>query len=262
MNRLLRDIRFFFLCQRYYWADFFVYRAQVAIWLAYSLVNLLYSYVTISVIYNISSGIAGWSYYQMLFLISTTALVFNTLNYVLLPDWVNQLLRRGGIDTKLIRPYGRVTIFLSLSGALSSVIAIAGAFIVLAYSALRLGLGPVTFIGYVVLLVAGTIALTLMTLMLILLAYILIKGANTVSRLLAFMDQASRYPLTVYGLVGQLLFTLVIPVGLASYYPSEAVFATIAPATFAGVLAIAATISAVSYLGFNKLMQYYTSGGG
>jgi ABC-2 type transport system permease protein len=261
-NRLLLDMHFFLLCQLYFWKDFFVYRTQVAIWMVYSLINLFYGYVTISVIYSVSSGIAGWSYYQMLFLVSTGALVFNTLNYVIMPDWTNQLLRRGGIDTRLIRPYGKVTIFLSLEGALSSVVSMTGAFIILAYSAIKLGLSPATFLGYVVLLAARTIALVLLTLMLIVLTYILIKGANTVSRLGSFMIQASRYPLPVYGIVGQLIFTLVIPVGLASYYPSEAVFGVIAPIVFFGVLAVATTISLISYLSFNRLMQYYTSGGG
>ncbi len=261
-NRLINDLRFFLLCQLYFWKDFFVYRTQVVIWASYSLINLFYGYVTIAVIYNVSSGITGWNYYQMLFLVSTGALVFNVLNYVFMPDWANQLLRRGGIDTRLVRPYGRVTIFLSLSGALSSIVAVAAAFLVLAYSALKLGLGPVTFAGYFVLLAAGTVALMLLTLMLTVLTYILIKGANTVSRLQGFMVQAARYPLPVYGIIGQLIFTLVIPVGLASYYPSEAVLGIINPLVFFGALAVAAAISVVSYLGFNRLMQYYTSGGG
>ncbi|MDE1854880.1 MAG: ABC-2 family transporter protein [Candidatus Micrarchaeota archaeon] len=261
-NRLAQSIRFFFLAQRYYWKDFLVYRAQAVVWALYSLINFLFSYVAITVIYNVSSGISGWSYFQMLFLVSTASLVFGTINYVLSPDWINQLMRRGGMDTRLIRPYGRATIYLSAEGSLSSIVSAFGAFVVLIYSAFRLGLGPAPFIGYLLLLAIGTVTLTLMLLMLIVAAYVVVRGSSAVSRMLSFMSQASSYPLPVYGIVGQLIFTLVIPIGVASYYPSELVLTSVGALTLAVVLLVSVAISTVSYLGFNRLMRHYTSGGG
>lgn len=261
-NRLVRDIRFYLLSQYYWWRGFLVYREQAVMWLVYSLINIAYSYITVAVIYTVSSGIAGWTYYQMLFLVSTATIVMNTLYYNVNIGWLMDLLRRGGMDPYLIRPYGRISIFLSSQEGLGSGSAILGGFAVLLYAAFQIGFNPVGLLAYIVLLVAGGITLVLFTLMLIMLFYHLLRSAQFVQKLVNFVQSASQYPLAVYGFAGQLVFTLVLPVGFAAYYPAEAFLSGISPIGFAEALLIAFAISAISYAGFNKLQVYYTSGGG
>ncbi len=261
-NRLIRDIKFYLLSQYFWWRSFLVYRGQAALWLIDSFIGIVYSYLTVAVIYTVSAGIAGWNYYQMLFLVSTATIVMNALYYNVNIGWLMELLRRGGMDPYLIRPYGRISIFLSSQEGLGSASAILGAFLVLLYSAFQIGVTPVSLLAYVVLLVVGGITLVLFTLMLIMLFYHLLRSAQFVNRLLSFVQKASQYPLIVYGFVGQLVFTLLIPVGFASYYPAEAFLSGISPMEFFEALLIAFSISAVSYVAFNKLQVYYTSGGG
>ncbi|MDE1873577.1 MAG: ABC-2 family transporter protein [Candidatus Micrarchaeota archaeon] len=261
-NRLVRDIRFYLLSQYYWWRGFLVYREQAAMWLIYSLINITYSYITVAVIYTVSSGIAGWSYYQMLFLVSTATIVMNALYYNVNIGWLMDLLRRGGMDPYLIRPYGRISVFLSSQEGIGSAGGIVGAFVVLLYAASVIGANPVGLLAYLVLLVAGAITLVLFTLMLVMLFYHLLRSAQFVQKLLNFVGQASQYPLAVYGFVGQLLFTLVLPVGFASYYPAKAFLSSISLAGFLEALLISFAISAISYLAFNRLQVYYLSGGG
>lgn len=261
-NRLVRDIKFFLLSQVYHWKGFLFYKTQASVWMVYSLMSLVYSFVTISVIYEASSGIAGWNYYQMLFLSATSSIVLNVMMYVLDPDAINQMLRTGGMDLYLVKPYGRATIFLSATGRPSSLALIAGAFIMLFYAIANIGFNPLYFISYVVLMVLGTIAFVLFALMLTLLTYHLLKSRETMHSLLSFVEKTARYPLPVYGIMGQLLFTLVLPLGIASYYPAQAFLFGISAERFIEVVIVSLTISVVSYLLFNKLMQYYTSGGG
>ncbi len=261
-NRLVRDIRFYLLSQYYWWRGFLVYREQAAMWLIYSIINTAYSYITVAVIYAVSSGIAGWSYYQMLFLVSTATIVMNALYYNVNINWLMDLLRRGGMDPYLIRPYGRISIFLSAQEGISSASAILGGFVMLLYSAFKIGFNAIGLLAYLTLVVVGGVTLVLFTLMLIMLFYHLLKSANFVQRLLSCVQQASQYPLAVYGFVGQLIFTLVIPVGFASYYPAKAFLSSISALGFSEAIAIASAISIVSYVAFNKLQIYYTSGGG
>jgi ABC-2 type transport system permease protein len=261
-NRLVKDIKFYIMRQRYYWKAFLFYRLSSSIWLSYALLRVIFNLLTISVIYGVSSGVAGWSYFQMLFLIATSSIVFGTLFYNIDPGSINYQLRTGSVDPSLIRPYGKVTIFLSMRGALSSAAEIAGSLVLLTYAAINIGLSPFVFLSYLILVIFGTIALMLFTLMLTILTYQFLKNAYTVSRLLSFMSETSRYPLTVYGFMGQLIFTLLLPVGLASYYPSQAFLSTISSTKYFSVILVSIAVAVISYLLFNKLMEHYTSGGG
>ena len=237
-NRILRDMRYALLSQYYEWKGFFVYRTQLVIWMAYSLVNLAYSYIAVAVIYGVSSGIAGWSYYQMLFLVSVSVIALNALSYLVEFGYINQLLRYGGIDPYLVKPYGKATILLSLTGNVSSISAVIGGFAIMAYSASNIGFSPATFVAFVVLMAFGLVTLVLFSLMLTLLAYHLLKSSETVYNLMSFMGQASKYPLSVYGVLGQLVFTIVLPLGLASYYPAQAFLSQINLLRFVEVIAV------------------------
>jgi ABC-2 type transport system permease protein len=261
-NRLVRDIRFYLLSQYYWWRGWLIYKEQAAMWLIYSFFSVVYSYLTVTVIYGVSSGIAGWSYFQMLFLVSTATMVMNTLYYTVNIWWLTNLLRRGGMDPYLIRPYGRVSIFLSAQEGLGSTSAIIGSFVLLLYSAFQIGINPLGLLAYLVLTVFGTITLILFTLMLIMLAYHLLRSAQLVEKLISFVQSAAQYPLGVYGAVGQLIFTLLLPVGFASYYPARAFLSNISLVGFVEALGASLLIAMASYLVFNMMQRYYTSGGG
>ncbi len=261
-NRIIRDVRFYLLSQYYWWRQFLVYREQAAMWLTYSLFGVLYSYLTISVIYNVSSGISGWSYYQMLFLVSTSNMILGAVYYNVNIWWLMDLLRRGGIDPYLARPYGRMSVFLSAQEGIGSSSSILGAFVLLLYSAFRIGFGPVSMLAYLLMVIAGGITLVLFSFMLLMLAYYFLRSAQFVSKFVDFIHTASQYPLGVYGILGQLIFTLIIPVGAASFYPAKAFLSSISIVGFFEVLSVSFFISLVSYLAFNKLQEYYTSGGG
>ncbi len=228
----------------------------------YSMVNIAYSYVAVAVIYGISPGIAGWSYYQMLFLVSTSVIAVNVVSYFIEFGYINQLLRYGGIDPYLVKPYGKATILFSMTGNVASITGVLGGFLILAYSASSVGVGISAFLAFLLLLGFGLAALVLFSLMLTVLTYHLLKSSDAMYSLANFIGQASKYPLPVYGALGQMVFTLLLPFGLASYYPAQAFLSQLSVPTIIEIVAVSVAVAVASYLLFNKLMEYYTSGGG
>jgi ABC-type uncharacterized transport system permease subunit len=72
----------------------------------------------------------------------------------------------------------------------------------------------------------------------------------------------SEYPLNVYGTVVEMLFTLLVPVGIAIYYPSQAFFGRLQPSYYAFLVVFSIFFIILMYKIFNYLMCFYESGGG
>lgn len=262
LHGIPREIRFYLQSQYYRWCEFLYYKTQASIWMFYSLFSIIYGYITITVIYSVSSGIAGWSYYQMLLLVATTTIAYSTAWYMISPYRLVEQMRFGSIDPYLVRPYGKMTIMLALSTNQSLIGNVISGFAMLLYSAIELHVSILPFIAYIGLVAVGTFTLVVFMLMLTILAYNVMKSAESITQFFKVINNVSQYPLNIYGLAGQLLFTLVVPVGFASYYPAAAIFSKISTGSSAVTIVAAIILSIISYKLFYKLMENYTSGGG
>ena len=192
---LIKDeIAYFIQCQYYAWKGILTYRANALLWLLTSSFSVITAFVTISVVYNVSSGIVGWNYYQMLFLAATGTVVFWATYYLINPWSIVQGLQRGGIDIYLARPYRRLSIILSGNYSNAANVSVIGGMILLTFAALHIRFTPWFLAGYAVLLVAGAAAMVLFILMLTLLAYHLMKSARSVQSLLNLSRSISTYP--------------------------------------------------------------------
>ncbi len=261
-NSFMHSIAFFLWSEYYELKYFFIYRGQSAIWLIYSLFTSFYSLITLTIIYNVSSGIAGWSYFQILALSYTASIVLSVFYTVLNPWKIAEAMRTGRMDTFLIRPYGIMTLLLSGYGEITSLGGLAGSVAVFAFAMLHVGVAAIPFAAYLLIMVAGTIALTIFMIMLTILFYHLFKSADFVNRLVGVLSTAGSYPLNIFGPFLLLVFTVVLPIGIASYYPSEALFGKISLVPYLEVLALIFAVTILSYKGTKALMKYYASGGG
>ncbi len=258
----LREAISYFMKQQYYaWKSLLTYRANAALFLLASSFSVVPAFITISVIYHASNGIAGWNYYQMLFLAATGSLAFWAFSYLINPLYLARDMQHGSLDPYLLMPYGRVTVLLSNYTSVSEVSVVSG-LMLLAYAASHMSLSPLFMLGYISLLIVGTIAMVLFMLMLTLLAYHVMKRAQSINQLFNLSSSIITYPLSVYGLAGQLAFTLLFPIGLAYYYPSVVLLGRASPLTFAAVAGLSVMVAALSYRACNYLMRMYTSGGG
>ena len=261
---LIDSIKYYLINQVYAWKSFFVYRAQSLLWLFDSAFTGIFSFITMTVIYNVSSGFPGWNYYQMLILSSTVVMVIDAIVYNVNSWGIIRSMRRGMLDMHMVRPYGLATIMISTQsgGAKTLISGFATGLAIFAYAALMLHLSlayVITFLGIVAI---GTYALMMFLLMLTVLSYYLFKSGMFVNRLIDTLSVVGSYPLSVFGTIIMLLFSIIVPIGIAVYYPAELMFGKINVAFSIAIILFSLAVAFVSYKLFYVLMRHYTSGGG
>lgn len=262
-SQISRELSYY-LASAYYTAkSFFVYRAQAWMWMLQALLALLLAFVSVTVIYSVSSGIAGWSYYQLLFLTYLTALTVWAIAFVANPWEVPYVLRTGQLDSYMTRPFSVLAITFANSRSVSSLFSgVFGSLAFLTYASLRLQLSPLLVAEFVPLYLLGLAALTMFTQALAVLSYKLMKSGFFINQAMTTMQTLSNYPLSAYGGTVQLLCTVFIPIGIAVYYPVEFLLGDLTAPVYLALVALSVAAILVFYWLFNRLMRSYESGGG
>ncbi|MCL5423930.1 MAG: ABC-2 family transporter protein [Candidatus Marsarchaeota archaeon] len=236
----IENIKYFMLCQKYHWKEFFTYRLQGLIWI-----------------------IAGWNYYQLLLLANTSGFIIGFVWYFIIAWNIVDGMRAGELDKYLIRPFGKITCILSgYSGNLTGVAGPIGSLLLIIYSLVNLKLQLLSIVMFIFSMLIGIAAIVMLFLFITVLAYLFMNSAQFTNSMLNISFSANSYPLAIYGIGIQLIFTLILPIGFAVYYPIQALLGVINP-----IFAIISVfglfiIIAVSKLGFDKAIRGYSSGGG
>jgi len=260
---LIDAIKYYLINQEYAWKSFFAYRAQSLLWLFYSAFTGIFSLITITVIYNVSSGFPGWNYYQMLILSSTVVMVIDAIQYNVNGWDVIRSMRRGMLDMHMVRPYGLATIMISTQSSAKTLISgFATELAIFAYAALMLHLSLAYIITFLGIVAIGTYAFMMFLLMLTVLSYHLFKSGMFMNGLINTLSVVGSYPLSVFGTIIMLLFSILVPIGIAVYYPAELIFGKINVVFSLAIILFSLAVAFVSYKLFYVLMRHYTSGGG
>ncbi len=261
LGEIKRNIKMHIKSLKYAWLSFTVYRTQAVIWALVSLLSSITGLVTISVIYSISNGINGWNYYQVLMLAGLSNMMIGMVLYFGLTR-IPFTLKNGIFDKMLVKPYNPISmLLLSEPKVLNTVIIISGLGI-FAVSTYFLNLGVMSILVMLLIFFMGVAALIMFMLTLYLVFYVLIKGGRWLNSLLYIGITASSYPLDIFGPTIMVLFTIGLPIGLATYYPAGFVFGKIPEETILIVIAFEMISIAVYYKLSEWLLTKYTSGGG
>ena len=259
----VENIKYFMLCQKYNWKSFFTYRLQSLIWMIVSGFNVLIIYIPITIIYTISSGIPDWTYFQLLLLSSTASFVLDSVWYLIVPREIVNSMRTGELDKYLLRPFDKITCILSAyPGNLTGIVEIIGFLSLTIYCIINLNLPLTSIVIFFSTVAIGVAALTMMFLFITILAYKSMNSAQFTHSILNISKFSNSYPLGIYGNVIQLIFTLILPIGFAVYYPVQVLLGMTTP-LFTIILIFAfAIIIIITKLGFDNLIKSYSSGGG
>jgi ABC-2 type transport system permease protein len=259
----LDDFSYFLVSTYYYSKAFFFYRLQSVFYLMQNFITVIVTLVSVSVVYSISSGFAGWSYYQMLFLTNLSGLTFGIVAFIANPGALPRTLREGKLDAYMVRPYGAFTLILANTGAASALFStILGSILILAYVALQLQLTATSLLLFIPLYFAGVAAFVIFLETLGVLSYHLVRSGTYMKEGLKSLTTLAKYPFSIYSFPIQLAFTLLVPVGIAYYYPSQAFFGRIGLPLYLAFLSAAMALVFIFYLAFRYLMRFYESGGG
>ncbi len=259
---ILDEIGYVLLCRRYSLKEYAVYRGQFILWLAFAIIGVFFTYASISIIYGVSSGIPGWNYYQMLALSATSTMFLGFVEIFVSLNMVTSQLLNGLYDFYFTMPYSKLGIILARSGNINTSIgSILGGILMFAYAIMHLNIAISSLFGYLILFAFGFFGFLIFYPMLGVALYYAAKSRSIGGDVSNVLKSASTYPLGIYGFSGQLLFSLLLPIGFAYYYPTEVLLHS-SPYVFLFSIVGSVVIGLVSYRLFNVLIKKYTGAGG
>ncbi len=259
IDKGVKELKFYFLLQVYAWRIQLVYRADFIMYAITSAIYILITLVFVDVIYTVTYSIAGWSYFQLLMLIAIAGLGLNTSNYIINPGFIFDALWEGGFDNYLTKPHNPLFYVIGESTDTSAIGDIAGYFILFIYAALNIQFSALALFAFLALFVLGIGVLSLLQVVLITVSYKFANSAGWVGLLIDLAENFTRYPLTLYGLIGVIFFTIVVPLGIASFYPSEIMTGKISLTGYLIIFAIAVAMTYAFYKLSRYLLHSYTS---
>jgi ABC-type uncharacterized transport system permease subunit len=240
----------------------FAYRFQASLWFFVALMDVLNVLVTITVIYGVSSGIAGWSYAQMLALAGFSSTAFGILFFLMNPFNLIMAMRNGSADQLFTKPYNKIVMVFSKYGSFNLISLIFGGIALLVYGIMNTQFSILPLIASIFLFLLGTTAMLMFILFISLLSYVLFKSGSYINWLTGIIQNASQYPLFIYGSVFMVLLTVAAPIAIATFYPAELIFMKVSITTVAEVAAATIVMAYLFYKGSMYLFRFYTSGGG
>jgi ABC-type uncharacterized transport system permease subunit len=143
-----------------------------------------------------------------------------------------------------------------------SIVGIVGSIVFLAYASLHMQLSTPMFAEFLPLYLLGVAAFVLFLQSMAVLSYKLIKSGSFINQLTSTLSTFTNYPLPIFGGLAQMFFTLLVPIGIAGYYPLEVLLGNVTPAVYVAMIALSAIFIAVFHWTLNRLMRSYESGGG
>ncbi len=240
------------------------YRANFLIALLHSLLNLITGVAGVAVLFGQVEAIQGWDFPATLAVLGVY-LTVGALRDLFISPSLDSLAGMDGdvwsgrLDYTLLRPVDiqflvslrqwRLFALLDLLLGLG----VLGA----AISRLSLALTPERLIAFVVLLFAALILLY--AILLIFTALIFWSPGFLFTWLFNGLFQMARYPVGLYPGGLRLVLTWIIPVGLITTVPAEALTGTLAPATLIGSLLLAGALFAAASLLFRHGLRRYAS---
>jgi len=215
-------------------------------------------------IYTTTTGIPGWTFWEFLFFQGTGVLVWGIGEFAMFSIvWRNmEMIRRGEYDRVLVRPY-RPLLFSSFTAVDLDGIpqVILGTFLVI-FSAFKIpGIGVIDVLAYIAVVLLALAFMYSFTVFVAALAFIVTKAFGLYA-LFITADEYTKYPLTVYGRTIGIVLTFVLPFGLASFYPAQAILGRLAWTTAGGLLLTVLGFFIFALLMWRFAMKKYSSAGG
>jgi ABC-2 type transport system permease protein len=263
IRQMLRNLKMYRKLDEMGWKEILIYRLQTAVWLVGSIFSTIAGFVIVTVIYGVSAGIPGWSYFQLLALTSIANIAGGFLAYYVSIYSMVGKMRNGGIDMMLTKPVNPVIYIIMLFASQQSAPTIASGTLMLAYSLYNLHIALLPLLAFIPAFGLGALAIVLFGLSFGLVLYVIFKEGRFGYWLLDSLQQATNYPLKIYGGLGVTVFTLFIPFGIAVFYPAELLLSKISYPYLFAVIGFELLLIAIFYT-FSKwvIENKYVSGGG
>ncbi len=259
INKLMSELKFYLLLQSYAWKIQFIYRADFIMYAFTSAIYIIITLVFVGVIYTVTFSVAGWSYFQLLLLIAIAGLGINISDYLIDSGFVFDVLWNGGFDNYLTKPHNPLLYVIGESTDTAAIGDIAGYLILFVYAAMNTQFSAPALLAFLILFILGVAVLSMLQVLFLAISYKFINKAGWVGLIIDLAENFSRYPLTLYGIIGVVLFTIVVPLGIATFYPAGIIVGKLSLAGYLVVIAIGVILAFMFYKLSKYLLRSYTS---
>ena len=239
---------------QYRW-DFIIDGLVSLLWTALGLVPLY-------VAFHGRPAVAGWTYERALFVVGWFTLLKAVLDGAVNPSLLSVVdqIRQGTLDFVLLKPAdaqflvstARFEIWKGID-AIASILIFAFAFRLLGTSP---SLSGVLF--SLALLGCATLVLYSVWIMVVAAAFWVVRLDNLAYLFNSIFDFA-RWPVTIFKGVFRIVFTFVIPLGIMTTYPAEALLGTLSPVTAATSVAGSIVFAVLARGIWTRAIRQYTS---
>jgi ABC-2 type transport system permease protein len=201
------------------------YRADTVVNMLLNLMWLGWELLSLSIIFANTDNLGGWGAGELITLLGVFRMVNTLMSAFIWPNTekFNASVRDGSFDYNLLQPinslflvtFSRITVWRAWEMLLA---------IILLVSGISISRDLITlpgFLGFLLLVVSGMLIIYSLWIVLIALTFWFTKFDNNVTILQALMD-AGRYPISVYPVWLRIIVTFVIPIGVATTVPVQA----------------------------------------
>jgi ABC-2 type transport system permease protein len=224
-------------------------------WMIWSLVPLL-------VVFRGRAEVAGWTLGEALIVIAWFTLLRGVLEGAINPSiqTIVEHIRMGTLDYVLLKPADAQFLVSTARFAPWKVFDAVAGFVILGIAFDRLGRAPEPAHAAVaaVMLLAAVLVLYSIWILVICAAFWVVRLDN-LSYLFTSIFDAARWPLKVFPGVWRIIFTFVIPLGLMTTYPAEAILGRLDLKTALGAFGGAVAFAIVARLIWKRAIGHYTS---
>ena len=241
-----------------YRADFLLDGFVEVFWMATTLVPLL-------VVFGMRKTVAGWSFPESLMVMGWFTFLQGVLEGAINPSLASVVehVRKGTLDFVLMKPADAQFLVSTARFAVWRAINTVTAGAIFAWGFVLLGRPPslLAVAFAIVSLVSAVAVLYSLWIVTVSAAFYVVRIDNLSYFFNAIFD-AARWPVSIFRGVARFVFTFVVPLGIMTTYPAEALLGTLRGSTLLASLAAAIVALLVSRAMWTASIARYTSAGG
>jgi len=246
-------------------ASWMAYRLSFFLFLIGTAIFSLFGPVLVYLIYSNNLSFPGWTFYEALLLLGSFSLVAGIEHYAFSAiGWsTSELVRRGRFDGFLIRPVSPLKFAILRTPDIDGLAELAMGIIIVTYSIIKLQLviQPINALMYLLIVLAGVSFLTSIDIIAASMNFIFVK-AHAIIDFFTQLRKFGKYPISIFGPMGYIIFTFFLPMGLIAFYPAQALLGRLNWVSVAQLLLVALSFFLLSLLSWRYGLRHYTSAGG
>lgn len=222
--KILRYLKIYFLILKIGFMREAAYRTSFLLWALIHILSLATNIVFFSIVYAHIPIVNGWDLNRTLVILGTSHLIIGigSATYFCFMYGFSDMVRSGNLDFRLSKPID-IQFLVSLREAdIEDFINIPSSIILLVIAISRLNISNLllNILGFSILVISSHIILYSITLMIQSLAFKAVK-VGFAEWLTWHIVQLGQYPIRIFKGLAQIIFMLVIPVGLITTIPAE-----------------------------------------